>query len=45
VLNDNAYYAFLYADNALTFINKRLRGTDPQTFSTTYNIERWWVKQ
>jgi peptide/nickel transport system substrate-binding protein len=45
VLNDNAYYAFLYADNALTFINKRLRGTDPQTFSTTYNIELWWLKQ
>lgn len=45
VLNDEAPYAFLYADNSLLFVNKRVQAAAPTSFSTTYNIHEWWIKK
>jgi peptide/nickel transport system substrate-binding protein len=44
-LNNDAPYTFLYNQDSLLFMNKKLQGVAPTTISTTWNIEKWWVKQ
>jgi peptide/nickel transport system substrate-binding protein len=43
-LNNDAPYTFLYNQDVLLFMNKKLQGTAPTTISTTHNIEQWWIK-
>ena len=45
ILNDQAYYTFLYSDDSLLFFSKAIQGAAPDTFGTTYNIEKWWLKK
>ncbi|HEV8670584.1 MAG TPA: ABC transporter substrate-binding protein [Candidatus Limnocylindria bacterium] len=44
-LNQDAPYTFLYSADALFFANKQLQGLDPNTYSNTWNIEKWWFKK
>ena len=44
-LNKDAPYTFLYSANVLLFVNKQLQAVDPKVFSTTWNIEKWWLKK
>jgi peptide/nickel transport system substrate-binding protein len=44
-LNNDAPYTFLYNQDALLFMNKKIQGTAPAAYSTTHNIEQWWIKQ
>lgn len=44
-LNKEAPYTFLYAGNVLLFVNNQLQAVDPKVFSTTWNIEKWWLKK
>src|SRR6266851_4949472 len=43
-LNTDAPYTFLYNQDSLLFMNKKLQGTAPTTISTTHNIQEWWIK-
>jgi len=44
-LNQDAPYTFLYAADVLFFGNKQLQAVDPNTYSNTWNIEKWWFKK
>ena len=44
-LNHDAPYTFLYTQNVLLFVNRQLQAIDPKVFSTTWNIEKWWIKK
>ena len=44
-LNDEAPYTFLYSADGLFFANKQLQSVDPSTYSSTWNIEKWWFKK
>jgi peptide/nickel transport system substrate-binding protein len=44
-LNNDAPYTFLYNADALLFVNKKIQGAAPAPYSTTHNVEKWWVKQ
>lgn len=45
ILNDQAPYTFLYADNSLLFVSKKIQNAAPTSFGTTYNIQEWWIKK
>ncbi len=44
-LNRDVPYTFLFTDQSLFFADKKLQGFDPGTYSTTWNIEKWWFKK
>lgn len=44
-LNDEQPYNFGFSPNTLLVVPKNMRGIDPGTFSTYWNIEKWWYKQ
>jgi peptide/nickel transport system substrate-binding protein len=44
-LNQDAPYTFLYSADVLFFANKQLQSVDPNTYSTTWNVEKWWFKK
>jgi len=44
-LNQDAPYTFLYAADVLFFANKQIQNADPNTYSNTWNIEKWWFKK
>lgn len=44
-LNNDAPYTFLYNQDSLLFMNKKLQGTAPTGISTVWNVHEWWVKQ
>jgi peptide/nickel transport system substrate-binding protein len=44
-LNQDAPYTFLYAADVLTFANKQLQNFVPDTYSASWNIEKWWYKK
>ncbi len=44
-LNNDAPYTFLYNQDSLLFMNKKIQGAAPTTISTTHNVEQWWIKQ
>jgi peptide/nickel transport system substrate-binding protein len=44
-LNQDAPYTFLYAADILTFANKQLQNFVPDTYSASWNIEKWWFKK
>ena len=44
-LNQDAPYTFLYAADVLAFANKQLQNFVPDTYSSTWNIEKWWFKK
>jgi peptide/nickel transport system substrate-binding protein len=43
-LNTDAPYTFLYNQDVLLFMNKKLQNVAPTTISTIHNVEQWWVK-
>jgi len=43
-LNEDVPVAFLYSTNILNFATKKLQNFDPNQYSTTWNIEKWWFK-
>ena len=43
-LNTDAPYTFLYNQDVLLFMNKKIQGAAPTTISTTHNIQEWWIK-
>src|SRR5256712_823545 len=44
-LNQEAPYTFLYAADVLRFADKKLQNFAPDTYSTSWNIEKWWFKK
>ena len=44
-LNQDAPYTFLYSADTLAFASKQLQAFDPNTFSTIWNAEKWWLKK
>jgi peptide/nickel transport system substrate-binding protein len=44
-LNQDAPYTFLYAADILFFANKQLQNVDPNTYSSVWNVEKWWFKK
>ena len=44
-MNDEQPYNFGFSPNTLLVVPKNLRAIDPGTFSTYWNIEKWWFKQ
>ncbi|MHB8631910.1 MAG: ABC transporter substrate-binding protein [Candidatus Limnocylindria bacterium] len=45
ILNENQPYNFGYVPNVLAVAQKTLQGFAPAPFSTTYNVEQWWIKK
>ncbi len=44
-LNTEAPYTFLYNQDQLLFVNKKVQGAAPTGISTTWNVHEWWIKQ
>lgn len=44
-LNDDVPYTFLFTQDAPFFVNKVLKGVEPKTYSTIWNIEQWYIKR
>ena len=44
-LNQDVPYTFLYSRDSLTFSDKKLQSFDPNTYSTIWNVEKWWLKK
>ena len=44
-LNQDAPYTFLYSQDTLLFASKQLQNMDPSTYSSTWNVEKWWFKK
>src|SRR5581483_2032323 len=42
-LNQDAPYTFLYSQDTLAFASKQLQNFDPNTYSTIWNAEKWWL--
>lgn len=45
ILNEEQPYMFGFSPNTLLVVPQSLRAIDPGTFSSTWNIEKWWFKQ
>jgi len=45
ILNDEQPYNFGFSPNTIAVTPKNLRNFAADTFSTYWNIEKWWVKQ
>jgi len=44
-LNNDVPYTFLFTRDSLTYADKKLQNFDPATYSTTWNVEKWWFKK
>jgi peptide/nickel transport system substrate-binding protein len=44
-LNNDVPYTFLFTRDSLTYADKKLQNFDPSTYSTTWNVEKWWFKK
>jgi hypothetical protein len=44
-LNRDVPYTFLFTRDSLTYADKKLQNFDPNTYSTTWNVEKWWFKK
>ena len=44
-LNNDVPYTFLYSADGLFFADKKVQNVDPNTYSSTWNIEKWWFKK
>ncbi len=42
ILHAEQPYCFLYVPQALTIVNKRIRGIKPAPAGLTYNFNKWW---
>jgi len=43
-LNEDVPVTFINSTNILNFGSKKLQNFDPNQYSTTWNIEKWWFK-
>jgi len=44
-LNQDVPYTFLFTRDSLTYADKKLQAFDPNTYSTLWNVEKWWFKK
>lgn len=44
-LNNDVPYTFLFTRDSLTYADKKLQNFDPSTYSTSWNVEKWWFKK
>jgi peptide/nickel transport system substrate-binding protein len=46
-LNQDVPYTFLFTRESLTYVDRKLQGFDPNTYSTNslWNAEKWWLKR
>ncbi len=45
LLNEDVPVIFIYSPNDLIFAQKTIQNFAPTQISTTYNIEKWWIKK
>ncbi len=47
MVNEDAYWTFLYNPDTLVFANKTLQNFDPKPYSraSQWNIEKWWLRR
>jgi len=44
LLNEDVPVAFLYSPTIIRFATKKLQNFEPNQYSVTWNIEKWWFK-